>query len=273
MKALKSEGKVYLVGAGPGDPKLITLKGYELLKTCDIIIYDALVNEELLQYTPENSIKIFIGESRHESRITQNEVNELMVFYASQNKVVIRLKGGDPFIFGRGGEEAIFLNNAGIEWEVVPGISSGIAAPAYAGIPLTHRGVSSSIAFITGHECGSKDKPLDIKRIAGSVDTLVIFMGIRTLSKIVYQILESGISESTPIAIVEKGTRKDQKIITGTLENILDISEKVNSPALIVVGDVVKLREEILQIPGSANCSNEQLQTIEVIDEILPYLS
>ena len=273
MKDYKSKGKVYLVGAGPGDPELITLKGYELLKKCDVIIYDALVNEELLQFAQKDSIKIFIGESRHESRLTQDEVNELMIFYASQNKIVVRLKGGDPFIFGRGGEEAIALNKAGIDWEVIPGISSGIAVPAYAGIPLTHRGVSSSVAFITAHECGSKDKPLDLKKIASSVDTLVIFMGIRKLPKIVDEILETGLPASTPIAIIEKGTCKNQKVIIGTLENIMTYNKTINSPALIIVGEVIKLREEIFQLSVIENKPFELLQTNEVFDEVLPYLS
>jgi uroporphyrin-III C-methyltransferase len=273
MKKLEYAGKVYLVGAGPGDPELITVKCLKLLKTCDVIIFDGLVNQELLQYVPEKSIRIFIGESRHENRITQEEVNDLMIFYASQNKMVVRLKGGDPFVFGRGGEEAIVLNAAGIDWEVVPGISSGIAAPAYAGIPLTHRGVSSSVAFITGHECGSNDNPVDIKKIASSVDTLVIFMGIRKLKKIVSDFLENGIPGFTPIAIIEKGTCRDQKILTGTLENILDAGKEINLPALIIIGEVVKLREELLRKPTIKNNPDQLFQNCEVFDEVFSYLS
>jgi len=273
MRDFNSTGKVYLVGAGPGDPGLITLKGYNLLQKCDVIIYDALVNEELLQFIPNTSIKIFIGESRHESRFTQDEVNDLMVLYASQNKIVVRLKGGDPFIFGRGGEEAIALNNAGIEWEVIPGISSGIAAPAYAGIPLTHRGVSSSVAFITGHECGSKNKPVDIKKIAASVDTLVIFMGLQKLPEIVDKLLEAGLALSTTIALVENGTNKNQKIITGRLENILLLSKEITSPALIIVGEVVKLREVLLNMRAVKGSMEKQMQTYEVLNEVLSCIS
>jgi uroporphyrin-III C-methyltransferase len=273
MQEYKTSGKVYLVGAGPGDPELITLKGYEILKKCDVIIFDGLVNQELLRYTPKDSIKIFIGESRHEKRITQDEVNDLMIFYSSQNKIVVRLKGGDPFIFARGGEEAIALNNAGIEWEVVPGISSGIAAPAYAGIPLTHRGVSSSVAFITGHECGSKDRQVDIKKIASSVDTLVIFMGIRNFSKIVNELISNGIPEYTPVAIIEKGTCSDQRILAGTLENILNLSGEINSPALIIIGKVVKLRKEILRQPVSFDKSNELFHNYKDFNEVLSYIS
>ncbi len=273
MKEFKTNGKVYLVGAGPGDPELITLKGYEILKKSDVIIFDGLVNQELLRYTSKDSIKIFIGESRHENRITQDEVNNLMIFYASQNKIIVRLKGGDPFIFGRGGEEAIALNNAGIEWEVIPGISSGIAAPAYAGIPLTHRGVSSSVAFITGHGCGSKDKLVDIKKIASSVDTLVIFMGIGKLSIIVNELLNNGIPESTPVAIIEKGTCSDQRILIGTLENILNLSVDIKYPALIIIGEVVKLREEMLQQPVSLNKSNELFHNYKDFNEVLTYIS
>jgi len=171
------------------------------------------------------------------------------------HKIIVRLKGGDPFIFGRGGEEAIALNNAGIEWEVIPGISSGIAVPAYAGIPLTHRGVSSSVAFITGHGCGSKDKPVDIKKIASSVDTLVIFMGIGKL------------------AIIEKGTCSDQRILIGTLENILNLSVDIKYPALIIIGEVVKLREEMLQQPVSLNKSNELFHNYKDFNEVLTYIS
>jgi uroporphyrin-III C-methyltransferase len=272
MKETKSKGKVYLVGAGPGDPELITVKGLKLLNKCDVVIFDGLVNRELLEYSSNDSIRIFIGESRHENRLTQDEVNDLMIFYASQNKLVVRLKGGDPFIFGRGGEETISLNDAGIEWEAVPGISSGIAAPAYAGIPLTHRGVSSSVAFITGHECSSKDKAADIKKIASSVDTLVIFMGIKKLEKIVTGLLESGIAGYTPIAIIEKGTCSDQKVLIGTLENILTIDNEINSPALIVIGDVVNLRKELLQQPVIANRPGEHLQNYEALNEVLSYL-
>jgi uroporphyrin-III C-methyltransferase len=272
MKNLESKGKVFLVGAGPGDPSLITLKGYNILKQCDVIIYDALINEELLQYTSVESIKIFIGESRSKNRLTQEDVNNLMILYSSQNKMVVRLKGGDPFIFGRGGEEAIALNNAGIEWEVVPGISSGMAAPAYAGIPLTHRGVSSSVAFITGHECGINGKSLDFNKIASAVDTLVIFMGIRKLSKIITEILEAGTPASTPVAIVEKGTCPDQKVIIGTLENILAYNKAINLPALIIVGEVIKLREEMFRFSANENEPFEMLQNYEALNEVLPYL-
>jgi len=261
------------VGAGPGDPELITLKSLNLLKKCDVVIFDGLVNPELLEYTSKDSLRIFIGESRHENRLTQDEVNDLMIFYASQNKMVVRLKGGDPFIFGRGGEEAIILTQAGIEWEVVPGVSSGIAAPAYAGIPLTHRGISSSVAFITGHECGSNDRPVDIKKIASSVDTLVIFMGIKKLEKIISGLLGSGIAGYTPVAIIEKGTCSDQKILIGTIENILTIKKDINSPALIIIGEVVNLRKEMLQQPVITNKPGKLLQNYEAFNEVLSYLS
>jgi uroporphyrin-III C-methyltransferase len=239
-------GKVYLVGAGPGDPGLLTIKAYTLLSKCDIVIYDALLNEEIVKYVPDHAEKVFIGKSRHHSRISQEEVEKMMVEKAKEGKTVVRLKGGDPFMFGRGGEEAEILTDADIQWEVVPGVSSGIAAPAYAGIPLTHRDCASSVTFITGHEGTGKPK-IEWDKIRQFNNTLVIFMGISNIKEIVNQLIQSNYKSSTPIAVIESGTTKNQKVRTSTLNNIIEKvnNDPIETPALIVIGEAVKYREKL----------------------------
>ena len=242
----RSSGKVFLVGAGPGDPGLLTIKAYTLLKKCDIVIYDALLNEEIVKYVPEQTEKVFIGKSRHHSRLSQEEVENMMIEKAKEGKTVVRLKGGDPFMFGRGGEEAETLTDAGIQWEVVPGISSGIAAPAYAAIPLTHRDCSSSVTFITGHDASNKPK-VGWDKIRKGFNTLVIYMGVTNIREIVKQLLQSNYLPDTPSAIIESGTTTKQKIRTGTLGTITDLvdADPVETPALIIIGEVVKYREKL----------------------------
>jgi uroporphyrin-III C-methyltransferase len=246
MSEEKSIGKVYLVGAGPGDPGLLTLKAYAILKRCDFIIYDALLSEEIVKLVPDQIEKIFIGKSRHHHRLSQDEVEQLMVKKAREGKTVVRLKGGDPFMFGRGGEEAETLTKAEIQWEVIPGVSSGIAAPAYAGIPTTHRDCASSVTFITGHDASNKPK-VEWKEIRKNFNTLVIYMGITHIRENIKQLLESNYESETPIAIIESGTTPKQKIRTGTLGTMSDIvdADPVETPALIVIGDVVKYREKL----------------------------
>jgi uroporphyrin-III C-methyltransferase len=247
MGKKKLFGKVFLVGAGPGDPGLLTLKAYKLLKECDIVIFDALLSEEILKFIPDHTEKVFIGKSRHHSRMSQAEVEQMMVDKAKEGKNIVRLKGGDPFMFGRGGEEAETLTEAGIQWEVVPGVSSGIAAPAYAGIPTTHRNCASSVTFITGHDASNKPK-VEWDKIRKEFNTLVIFMGITHIRKIVKQLLKSNYLPNTPIAIIEAGTTVKQKVRTGTLETINKMvnEDPVETPALIVIGDVVKYREKLM---------------------------
>ena len=246
MTQHKPLGKVYLVGAGPGDPGLLTLKAYKLLKQCDIIIYDALLSEEIVKFIPDHIEKVFIGKSRHHSRLSQGEVEQMMVDKAKEGKIVVRLKGGDPFMFGRGGEEAETLTEAGIHWEVIPGVSSGIAAPAYAGIPTTHRDCASSVTFITGHDATNKPK-VEWDKIRKAFNTLVIFMGITYVKDIVQQLLQSNYSADTLIAIIESGTTPKQKVRTATLATISDLvdADPVETPALIVIGDVVGYREKL----------------------------
>ena len=247
MSENNSIGKVFLVGAGPGDPGLLTLKAYKILKNCDIVIYDALLSEEIVKFIPGPVEKVFIGKSRHHSRLSQEEVEQLMVKSAKEGKRVVRLKGGDPFMFGRGGEEAETLTEAGIPWEVVPGVSAGIAAPAYAGIPTTHRDCASTVTFITGHDASNKPK-VEWDKIRKAFNTLVIYMGITNIKDIVSQLLESNYLPDTLIAIIESGTTPKQKIRTATLDTISDLVdvEPVETPALIIIGDVVKYRDKLI---------------------------
>ena len=241
-------GKVYLVGAGPGDPKLITLKGIECLQRADVVIYDLLINVKLLEHCPAHIEKIYGGKMIGEQEQRQSEINDLMIRHARAGKTVVRLKGGDPFIFGRGGEEALTLVEAGIDFEVVPGITSAIAAPAYAGIPLTHRSYSSSVAFVTGHSAALQaDSAIRWEQLATGVDTLVVLMGVGHLREIAGRLIQHGRSPETPISLVHWGTTPQQKTLEGTLADIAQKAEAVNfrNPAAIVVGDVNALREQL----------------------------
>lgn len=239
-------GKVYLVGAGPGDTGLLTLKGKAALERADAVIYDFLANEDLLRYARSECEKICVGKRPGVKNSPQEAINQLLVSKAAEGKVVVRLKGGDPFIFGRGGEEAQALANAGIPFEVVPGITSGYAAPAYTGIPLTHRDLSSSVTFVTGHEDPSKSSSsIDWTKLAGGADTLVFFMGVRNLPKISAALLEGGKDPSTPSAVIFWGTRATQQTVTGTLADIASRAEGIEAPAIVVVGKVAGLREEL----------------------------
>ncbi len=241
-------GKVYLVGAGPGDQKLITLKGIECLQRADVVIYDLLINVKLLEHCSPHAEKIYGGKMTGEQEQRQAEIDDLMIRHARAGKMVVRLKGGDPFIFGRGGEEALTLVEAGIDFEVVPGITSAIAAPAYAGIPLTHRGYSSSVAFVTGHSAALKaDSPIRWEQLATGVDTLVILMGVGHLREIAERLIQHGRSPETPVSLVHWGTTPRQKTLEGTLTDIAQKAEVVNfrNPAAIVVGDVNILREQL----------------------------
>jgi len=241
-------GKVYLVGAGPGEPGLITVKGLECLKQAEVVVYDHLLDKQLLGYVPEQAEKIYAGKSASEHAMEQEKINRLLVDKAKAGKLVVRLKGGDPFVLGRGGEEAEALVEEGIEFEVVPGITSAIAVPAYAGIPVTHRGISSSFAVITGHEDPNKEiSSIDWKHLATGVDTLVFLLGKQNLAEIASKLVEHGRRPDTPVAVVADGTRPQQRTVAGTLENIASKVKKsgLGTPAIIVVGDVVGLREKL----------------------------
>ncbi|MCS7126030.1 MAG: uroporphyrinogen-III C-methyltransferase [Aigarchaeota archaeon] len=239
-------GKVYLVGAGPGDPELITLKGLKILQKSDVVIYDRLVNEKILEYAVNAKEFICVGKEVGESW-KQEEINKLLVEKARKYDNVVRLKNGDPMLFGRGGEECEVLKEAGISYEIIPGISSALAGPTYAGIPVTHREYSSSIAIVTGHRKEGCVDELDyLKKIFSSVDTTIILMGVSNLEKIV-KIASSSLPPTTPIAIVENATLREQRVLTGDLQNIVEISQRyqVKPPAVIILGEVVTLREKL----------------------------
>ena len=241
-------GKVYLVGAGPGDIGLITVKGLACLGKADVIIYDHLLDERLMESARPGVERIYVGKAASHHVKKQHEINQLLVEKAKEGKTVVRLKGGDPFVLGRGGEEAEALVQVHIPFEVVPGVSSAIAVPAYAGIPVTHRRLSSSLTIITGHEDSTKDNSsIAWEKLATGVDTLVFLMGVGNLPKIVSQLLKSGRASSTPIALIKDGTGPRQKTIVGTLADIVAKAESssFSPPSVIVVGDVVRLQEKL----------------------------
>jgi uroporphyrinogen III methyltransferase / synthase len=248
MAALRSKGKVYLVGAGPGDPKLLTLRGKECLEQADVVLYDYLANPSLLSYAPEGVERLYVGRRGKGKYPAQDEINRLLIERAGAGKVVVRLKGGDPFVFGRGGEEAEALAAAGIEFEVVPGVTAAIAAPAYAGIPVTHRTLASTMTIVTGHE--DPDKPatgLEWPKLATSHGTLVFLMGMKNLPGIVSNLIAEGRASSTPVAIIRWGTRASQQTVVGTLADIVGKAEAagLEPPTVIVVGEVVRLRSQL----------------------------
>ena len=239
-------GKVYLIGAGPGDPGLFTLKGRAILERADCVIYDFFAAEELLRFCRPDAEKIFVGKRGGEPRRPQEEINQLLIAKAREVRTVARLKGGDPFVFGRGGEEALALVKAGIPFEVVPGVTSGVAAPAYAGIPITDRDLTSSVTFLAGHEDPSKEESaIDWQTVAIGSGTLVFFMGTRNLAAIASRLVAHGRSPQTPVAVIHWGTRPSQQVVTGTLQDIPRRAGELRPPTVIVVGDVVKLREQL----------------------------
>ena len=244
----ESKGKVFLVGAGPGDPKLLTIKGMQCITDVDVIIYDRLVNPTLLNYAKPDAELIYAGKSPGRHALTQDDINLILVQKAREGKSVVRLKGGDPFVFGRGGEEVEMLTEHGIPYEIVPGITSAIAAPEYAGIPVTHRKYASSFAVITGHEADVKDtQRISWDKVAKGADTLIFLMGMRNLPVIVERLIEHGRDENEAIALIRWGTTPEQETLVGALSDIVEKAkaEKFESPAVIVVGEVVTLREKL----------------------------
>lgn len=241
-------GKVYLIGAGPGDEGLITVKGAECLKKSEVVVYDNLVNNELLNLCTEECEKIYVGKKSNLHTLSQTEINELLVKKAESGKIVSRLKGGDPFIFGRGGEESLILAERNIDFEIIPGVTSGIAAAAYAGIPLTHRGIASNVSFITGHEMeGKQEGDINWQVLAKDKGTLVFYMGVKNLSVIAEKLIKFGKSPDTPAALIRQGTLQSQETLTGNLDNIAQKAQSANfkPPALIIVGNVVNLRGKL----------------------------
>jgi uroporphyrinogen III methyltransferase/synthase len=242
-------GKVFLVGTGPGDVKLITVKGLECIKNADAVVYDRLINTRLLSFAVPGAELIYVGKAPDRHTLKQEEINRVLIDEAKKGKVVVRLKGGDPFVFGRGGEEAQALQKEGIPFEIVPGITSAIAVPAYAGIPVTHRDFTSTFTVITGHEDPNKvESSINWDRLAADPGTLIFLMGVNNLPQIVDKLINAGKDGGTPTALVSRGTRPEQKVVSGELATIVEEVKKNNltSPAVIIVGEVVKLREKIM---------------------------
>ena len=248
-----SPGKVFLVGAGPGDPGLMTVRGLQLLRDAQVVVYDQLVNPVLLEETAPEAERIFVGKQAGRHCIAQNDINEVLINYSLHGYQVVRLKGGDPFVFGRGGEEAQALADAGIPFEIIPGVSSAVAVPAYAGIPLTHRDYASSFAVVTGHEAVKSKSKVDWAKLATAVDTLVILMGLHNLSSIVAQLIAHGRALDTPVAVIQQGTTAQQKTVVGTLADIVDKGATLKAPALIVVGEVVGLANQLAWFESTAD--------------------
>lgn len=243
-----SQGKVYLIGAGPGDAKLITVKGLECIQKADVIVYDRLANPRLLSYRRTDAELIYVGKSPDRHTLTQDEINQVLVEKGLEGKVVARLKGGDPYVFGRGGEEGEELRKAGVPFEEVPGITSAISVPAYAGIPITHRDFTATFTVITGHEDPTKEASnINWQRLAQDPGTLVFLMGVANLPQIVSQLVRNGKNVTTPIALIRWGTRPEQQVVTGTLENIVEVVHAAGftSPAIIIIGEVVQLRDTL----------------------------
>lgn len=241
-----SPGKVWLVGAGPGDPDLLTVKALRMIQACDVVIYDRLVSPAIMALIPANTRQIYVGKARSEHSVSQNNINQLLVDEARAGHKVLRLKGGDPFIFGRGGEEIEELAAAGIPFEVVPGITAASGCAAYAGIPLTHRDYAQSVRFITGH---LKDGSVNLHwpELMDPTQTLVFYMGLVGLRAICEQLIRHGRDPQTPVALIEKGTTPQQRVVIATLGTISErvLAEQVTAPTLTIIGDVVKLHEKL----------------------------
>ncbi len=238
-------GKVYLTGAGPGDIDLLTIKALRVIKKADVIIYDRLANPLILKEAKDGCEFVYVGKEDSHHTLPQEEINEVIYQNALKHDVVVRLKGGDPFVFGRGGEEGIYLRERGISFEFIPGITSAIAVPEYAGIPVTHRGVTVSFRVVTGHESKNKDHSQIPWENYKTDDTIIFLMGLHRLKKIASKLIEIGKPKNYPIAVISRGTTKDEKTVVGTLEDIYEKAKDLPTPALIVVGEVVNLREKL----------------------------
>ena len=239
---------VYLIGAGPGDAGLLTIKAAEILSQAEVLIYDKLADKKILNFAPENCEKIYVGKSAGQHTLRQEEINKLLVEKSAGKNFVVRLKGGDPFVFGRGGEEGIFLRENNVDFEIIPGVTSAISVPAYAGIPVTHRGIATSFSVITGHEDPTKpESTICWEKISTAADTLIFLMGVENLPKITAKLIEHGRDAKTPAAVIQNGTKFSQKVLVTTLENVAaDVEKnKITPPAIFVVGEVVNLREKL----------------------------
>jgi len=247
-------GTVYLVGAGPGDPELITLKGAKALSRADVVVYDALVQSGLLGMAPEGAQMLYMGKRCGRSCPSQEEINQTLIEHARTGRTVVRLKGGDPFVFGRGGEEVLALGAAGIPCEVIPGVTAGVAVPASMGIPVTHRGISGSVVFVTGHPGTGLEDPVDWEGLAKSASTIIIYMGLTRLPEIAARLIEAGKPASTPAAVVSQGTGEGQKQVIAPLGELCSASRRagIKTPALIIIGPVVGLRDRFATLASAA---------------------
>lgn len=264
-------GIVYIVGGGPGDPGLITVKGLAYLRAADVVLYDRLVPRELLSEARPDAELIDVGKEPKRERRSQDEINALLIEKAGQGKVVVRLKGGDPFVFGRGGEECQALAQAGIAFEVVPGVSSAIAVPAYAGIPVTQRGVTTAFTVVTGHSRGP-DSDIDWLAIAHT-GTIVFLMGVEHLSEIIENLVAHGRGLDTPAAVIEQGTTPNQFVVTGTLADITEKTRGILPPAILIVGEVVRLREHIDWFNPESQAQTSDLSALGLESELFPATS
>jgi len=247
-------GTVYLVGAGPGDPELMTLRGARLLGEAEVVVYDALVHQALLRLVHPEADMVFMGKRAGCVSPSQPEINERLIELARTGKTVVRLKGGDPFVFGRGGEEVLALSHAGIPCVVIPGVTAGVAVPASLGIPVTHRGTAGSVAFVTGHPGKGRPDPVAWQKIATAVDTLVIYMGMTRLPDITAALITGGRSPATPAAVISQGTTGEQRHVIASLGTLVEAVERaaIPTPALVVVGEVVTVREEFTTLATAA---------------------
>ncbi len=237
-------GRVYLTGAGPGDMDLLTIKALRVIQQADVIIYDRLANPDILQEAKDGCEFIYVGKEDSHHTLPQEEINELIYQSALKHEIVVRLKGGDPLVFGRGGEEGLYLKERGVKFEFIPGITSAIAVPEYAGIPVTHRGITVSFRVVTGHESKKQQSQIPWQNYKTD-DTIVFLMGLHNLEKITKKLIEIGKPKEHPVAVISRGTRPDEKTVIGTLEDIYEKAKDLPTPALIVVGEVVRLHEQL----------------------------
>lgn len=242
-------GKVFICGAGPGDPKLLTIRAWDLINESEVILYDRLIGKDIVKLFPQHIEKVYVGRSIGDPTTHQNKTNDLMLEYSKKGKKILRLKGGDPFVFGRGGEEAEFLKSNNIPFEIIPGITSGIGAAIYSGIPLTHRNYSSSVIFVTGHEDPEKKTPVvNWEKLFDAANTVVIYMGTEKLELIIDKIRKgNNVKDTTKVAIIENGTLQNQRIIIERLDNIVIKAkqEDIKPPSIVIIGDIVNLNETI----------------------------
>ena len=256
-----TNGIVYIVGGGPGDPGLITVKGLDCLRRADVVLYDRLVAQELLTQASAQAEMIDVGKEPRRHRRSQAEINTLLIEKARAGKIVVRLKGGDPFVFGRGGEECQALAEAGVQYEVVPGVSSAVAVPAYAGIPVTQRGVTTAFTVVAGHT-GASDSTIDWEAVS-RIGTIVFLMGVEHLPEIVPQLIAHGRAADTPVALIQEGTTPNQLVVTGTLADIVEKARDLRPPAVLIVGEVVRLQEQLRWFaPEALSIKNVQAEFV-----------